>query len=70
MFLHGPVPFINIELIFLYKKFFTQIDEKGILQTKLPPELAKLLGKIVALVKLNLALGVIVLLVTATLGEL
>lgn len=52
------------------KIFLNEIDANAHDATKLPPELATLLGKIVALVKLNLTLGVIVLLVTALLGEL
>jgi len=52
------------------KMFLSEIDVKAHDATKLPSELAILLGKIVALVKLNLTLGVIVLLVTALLGDL
>jgi len=52
------------------RMFLSELDVKVYETTKLPPELVTLLGKIVALVKLNLTLGVFVLLVTALLGEL
>src|SRR3989304_2599089 len=52
------------------RMFLNNFDEKTSEATKLPPELTTLLGKIVILVKLNLTLGVIVLLVTALLEEL
>lgn len=52
------------------KMFLSELNAKAYEATKLPPELTALLGKIVVLVKLNLTLGVIVLLVTALLGEL
>lgn len=69
----GMVVIVALVSFVLFPKlrmFLSELDVKAYEATKLPQELTALLGKIVALVKLNLTLGVIVLLVTAMLGEL
>lgn len=66
----GIVAVVSFVLFPKLKMFLGEFDANTYETTKIPPELATLLGKIVTLVKLNLTLGVFVLLVTAILKEL
>jgi len=51
------------------KTFLSELKAETSKKEELSPELVKILGKTVSLVKLNLTLGILVLLFTAILGE-